>query len=93
LAQEANVATKVEGFVLISCSTCGTPRYVTKRHARRKSKSCRHCNTEYEDYRAFWLEQFSDTEICTLVESMMSLPFGTIDVQYVAEVRSRVTTL
>lgn len=86
------MGTTASAFTLIRCPACGTPRTVSVRHARRKPKSCRNCNSPVSDLRSFWLSRFTDTEICTMAEAVFELPFGTVDRSLVASARSSTVT-
>jgi hypothetical protein len=77
---------------LIRCPNCGSLRNVTARHARRNPKTCRAC-ARSEDYRVFWLEIFTDEEICVMVESLCDMPIGMLDRRSVAMVRSSILTV
>lgn len=86
------MARTASAFTLIRCPACGTPRTVSTRQARRKPKSCSSCNGGGADLRGFWLDNFSDSEICLMAESMFQLPIGTVDQALVASARSSIVT-
>ena len=86
------MATATQKLKLIKCGECGTSRTVTARHARRKPKTCRNCKADLEDYRVFWLENFSDLEICLLTESIFRLPLGTVRTSTVRSMRMSVAS-
>lgn len=91
MASEEQMATTASAFKLVRCPSCGTLRTISKRHARRKTKGCRMCSKQ-QDMRGFWLEMFSDDEICLMVESIVGAPLYSLDRTLVASARSSMIT-
>jgi hypothetical protein len=72
---------KANGIVVVECSGCGRQRSVSARTARRGPGRCKLCLSgdgnvpEADDEaRLFWLERFSDEDICELATMTFGRP-------------------
>lgn len=86
------MASTASAFALIVCPSCGRRRTVSTRHARRHPGTCRFCNKEDTESRSFWLERFSDGEICNMAEAVFGAPMGSVPESLVASARSGTVT-
>lgn len=88
------MARTASAFQLVRCPACNSLHVVSARHARRSPGRCRNCKqtrAESKDqYTSFWLQRFSDEDICLMAEAVFERPPGSASQTLVASARSKV---